>query len=109
MPVAWRRGTNHARNPAGGSVSRAVTAVTDFVKEFALACMGQNGMRHRRINMYTYINGVADHPLAMRFVSEKDGQKGLWLVFDTMNGNVVGVHKSETLAVLDAFKREQDT
>ena len=59
--------------------------------------------------MYTYIDGVADHPLAMRFVSEKDGQKGLWLVFDTMNGNVVGVHKSETLAVLDAFKREQDT
>ena len=59
--------------------------------------------------MYTYINGVADHPLAMRFVSEKDGQKGLWLVFDSMNGNVVGVHKSETLAVLDAFKREQDT
>ena len=71
--------------------------------------MGQNGMRNRKINMYTYINGVADHPLAMRFVSEKDGQKGLWLVFDTMNGNVVGVHKSETLAVLDAFKREQDT
>ena len=59
--------------------------------------------------MYTYIDGVADHPLAMRFVSEKDGQKGLWLVLDTMNGNVVGVHKLETLAVLDAFKREQDT
>ena len=49
--------------------------------------------------MYTYIDGVADHPLAMRFVSEKDGQKGLWLVFDTMNGNVVGVHKSETLEI----------
>ncbi len=59
--------------------------------------------------MYTYINGVADHPLAMRFVSEKDDQKGLWLVFDALNGDVVGVHKSETLAVLDAFKREQDT
>ncbi len=60
--------------------------------------------------MYTYINGVDDHPLDMRFVAEKDGQKVLWLVFDTLNGNaVVGVHKSETLAILDAFKREQDT
>ncbi len=60
--------------------------------------------------MYTYINGVDDHPLDMRFVAEKDGQKVLWLVFDTLNGNaIVGVHKSETLAILDAFKREQDT
>ena len=59
--------------------------------------------------MYTYINGVADHPLGMRFVAKKDGQKGLWLVFDTLNGNAVGFHQSETLAVLDAFKREQDT
>ncbi len=60
--------------------------------------------------MYTYINGVDDHPLDMRFVAEKDGQKVLWLVFDTLDGNaIVGVHKSETLAILDAFKREQDT
>ena len=59
--------------------------------------------------MYTYINGIADHPLAMRFVAVKDGQKGLWIVIDTLNGNFVGVHKSETLAMLDAFKREQDT
>ena len=59
--------------------------------------------------MYTYINGVDDHPLNMRFVAEKDSQTRLWLVFDTLNGNAVGFHKSETLAVLDAFKREQDT
>ncbi len=60
--------------------------------------------------MYTYINGADDHPLDMRFVAEKDSQNGLWLVFDTLNGNaIVGVHKSETLAILDAFKREQDT
>ncbi len=60
--------------------------------------------------MYTYINGVDDHPLDMRFIAEKDGQKILWLVFDTLDGNaIVGVHKSETLAILDAFKREQDT
>ena len=59
--------------------------------------------------MYAYINGVDDHPLDMRFIAQKDSQKGLWLVFDTRNGNAVGVHKSETLAVLDAFKREQDT
>ncbi len=60
--------------------------------------------------MYTYINGVDDHPLDMRFVSEKDFQSGLWLVFDTLNRNaVLGAHKSETLAILDAFKREQDT
>ncbi len=59
--------------------------------------------------MHMYINGIDDHPLDMRFVAEKDGQKGLWLVFDSLNGNaVVGVHKSETLAILDAFKREQD-
>ena len=59
--------------------------------------------------MYTYINGVDDHPIDMRFVAEKDNQKRLWIVFDTLNGNAVGVHKSETLAVLDAFKREQET
>ena len=59
--------------------------------------------------MYTYINGVDDHPQNMRFVTEKDSQTRLWLVFDTLNGNAVGFHKSETLAVLDAFKREQDT
>ncbi len=60
--------------------------------------------------MYTYINGVDDHPLDMRFVAEKDGQSGLWLVLDTLIRNaVVGAHKSETLAILDAFKREQDT
>ncbi len=60
--------------------------------------------------MYTYINGVADHPLDMRFVAEKDPQNRLWMVFDTRDANaLVGVHKSETLAVLDAFKREQET
>ncbi len=60
--------------------------------------------------MYTYINGVDDHPLNMRFVTEKDSQTRLWVVFDSLNGYaVVGVHKSETLAILDAFKREQDT
>ena len=60
--------------------------------------------------MYRYINGVYDHPLEMRFVAEKDSQNGLWLVFDILNGNaIVGLHKSETLAILDAFKREQDT
>ena len=60
--------------------------------------------------MYTYINGVDDHPLDMRFVAEKDPQIRLWMVFDTLDANsLVGVHKSETLAVLDAFKREQDT
>ena len=56
--------------------------------------------------MYTYINGVDDHPLDMRFVAEKDPQNRLWMVFDTRDANaLVGVHKSETLAVLDAFKR----
>ena len=60
--------------------------------------------------MYTFINGVDDHPLDMRFVAEKDTQNRLWMVLDTLDGNsLVGVHKSETLAVLDAFKREQDT
>ncbi len=53
--------------------------------------------------------GSDDHPLNMRFVAEKDSQTRLWVVFDSLNGYaVVGVHKSETLAVLDAFKREQD-
>ena len=54
--------------------------------------------------MYTYINGVTDHPLAIRFVSKKDDQKELWLVFDTLNGDVVGVHKSETLAVFGCLQ-----
>lgn len=59
--------------------------------------------------MYTYINGVDDHPLEMRFVAEKDPKNRLWMVFDTVDGSsLVGVHNSETLAVLDAFKREQD-
>ena len=50
------------------------------------------------------------HPLNMRLVAEKDSQTRLWVVFDSLNGYaVVGVHKSETLAVLDAFKREQDS
>ncbi len=59
--------------------------------------------------MYTYINGVDDHTLDMRFVAEKDPQNRLWMVFDTLGNALVGVHKSETLAVLDAFKREQET
>ncbi len=58
--------------------------------------------------MYTYINGVDDHPLEMRFVAEKDPQNRLGIVFDTVGNALVGVHNSETLAVLDAFKREQD-
>ena len=59
--------------------------------------------------MYTHINCVDDHPQETCFVAEKDTQNGLWLVFDTLNGYaVVGVHRSETLAILNAFKREQD-
>ena len=55
-------------------------------------------------------NLIEDNPLDMHFVAKKDGQKELWLVFDTLNGNaIVGVHELETLAFLDASKREQDT
>ena len=53
---------------------------------------------------------LEDNPLDMHFVAKKDAPNEQWLVFDTLNGNaIVGVHKSETLAILDAFKREQDT
>ena len=50
------------------------------------------------------------HMLDTRFIAEMDRKKGRWLVFDTKNHNaVVGVHKSPTLAALDAAKREQDS
>ncbi len=53
---------------------------------------------------------LEDNPLDMHFVAKKDGPKELWLVFDTLNDNaIVGVHELETLAFLDASKREQDT
>ena len=53
---------------------------------------------------------LEDNPLDMHFVAIKDGQKERWLVFDTLNDNaIVGVHELETLAFLDASKREQDT
>ncbi len=46
----------------------------------------------------------------MRFITEMGNQNGYWLVVDTANNNAtVGVHKSATLAALDAFKREQDS
>ena len=40
--------------------------------------------------MYTYINGVDDHPLNMRFVTEKDSQTRLWLVFGRPYGGHSG-------------------
>ena len=55
-------------------------------------------------------NSIEDIPLDMHFVAKKDDQNELWLVFDSQNGNaIVGVHELETLAFLDASKREQDT
>ncbi len=55
-------------------------------------------------------NLIEDNPRDMHFVAQKDGQKERWLVFDTRNGNaIVGVHELETLAFLDASKRQQDT
>ncbi len=45
----------------------------------------------------------------MRFITEMCKQKGFWVVVDTADKNaIVGVHKSATLATLDAFKLEQD-
>ncbi|MBT3306122.1 MAG: hypothetical protein HN377_06520 [Alphaproteobacteria bacterium] len=50
-----------------------------------------------------------DDTYVSRFVAEMDSHQGFWLVFDTKEKNrVVGVHRSATLAALDACKREQD-
>ena len=46
----------------------------------------------------------------MRFITEIVKQTGCWLVVDTANNNtIVGIHQSETLAALNAFKREKDS
>ena len=51
---------------------------------------------------------LKDNSLNMHFVAKNDGQQKRWLVFDALNDNViVGVHEIETLAFLDASKREQ--
>lgn len=55
-------------------------------------------------------NSIKKNSLGTHFVAEQNGQKELWLVFDVLNDNaIVGVHESETLAFLDASRREQDT
>ena len=52
---------------------------------------------------------LKDNSLNMHFVAKKDGQQKRWLVFDALNDNViVGCHEIETLAYIDASKREQD-
>ena len=52
---------------------------------------------------------LKDNLLNMHFVAKKDGQQKRWLVFDALNDNViVGGHEIETLAYIDASKREQD-
>ena len=51
---------------------------------------------------------LKDNSLNMHFVAKKDGQQKRWLVFDALNDNViVGDHEIETLAYIDASKREQ--
>ena len=60
--------------------------------------------------MDTHVKSGDGHMLDTRFIAEIDRKKERWLVFDTENRNaVVGVHRSPTLAALDAAKREQDS
>ena len=62
------------------------------------------------IKGYGIIYKLKDNSLNMHFVPKKNGQQKRWLVFDALNDNViVGVHEIETLAFLDASKREQDS
>jgi len=62
------------------------------------------------IKGYKINDMLKDNSLNMHFVAKKDGQKKRWLVFDALNDNViVGVHEIETLASIDASKREQDS
>mgnify|MGYP006865025608 CR=1 FL=1 len=61
------------------------------------------------IDVHGFADVLENNPPDVRFVANKDRSKELWLVLDTLNGNtLVGVHESETLAFLDAAKREQD-
>jgi hypothetical protein len=46
----------------------------------------------------------------MRFITEMGHQSRRWEVVDTADDNaIVGVHKSATLAALDALQREKDS